>query len=276
MALLIVMPLSIAECGNSEKNTKRDAGAILLGLDSCNGSTELRRAGAPRSYATSFESLNDFSGFYIVPPDYHASCSHEQSSERVRTGSFSHRGWIYSSYSPSTPFINNNHRGYPAIQLHKLAGGPFVTPCLITLWVWLDVTLRAASPENEWFSLATITDDASDGWNNSVCVNVSYDGFLHLMHVPSPGLKQYIFQTATVIFPMRSWVKIEIYADFKNSGGYIKVRQDGVLVSHAPVNCRGKALAQAHFGLYAPPSLSSGVVFNDDLLIEEIDADPWQ
>jgi hypothetical protein len=29
-------------------------------------------------------------------------------------------------------------------------------------------------------------------------------------------------------------------------------------------------LAQAHFGLYAAPSITSGVVYNDDLTIREV------
>lgn len=275
MGMLVSAALVITSCRDDSSREKRTTQALLLGLASCSPSLDLQRSGTARNFATSFESVYDFSGFYLVPQNYHNSCSHDLSTEQFHTGPSAHKGWIYSSYLPSSPFVNNNHRGYPTIQLHKTAGGSFVTPCLITLWVWLDVTLRAASPENEWFSLATIADDTSDSWSNVVVVNVSYDGFLHLMHVPSPGQKQYLYQTNTLQFPMQQWVKMEIYVDFNSENGYIKVRQDGTLVSHARVYCRKKRLAQAHFGLYAPPSLSSGVVFNDDLLIQEVDSDPW-
>jgi hypothetical protein len=249
--------------------------AALLSAANCSDAFNLNRAASNRTYATSFESVNDFNGFYIVPQNYHGACSHGLATGTVHTGTYSHRGWIYDSYDPSTPFVNNNHRGYPTIQFHKTPGGSFVTPCLITFWVWLDVALAPAIPENEWFSLATLTDDASDVWSNSICINVSHDGFVHLMHVPWTGQKVHTVQTTSITFPMRQWVKIEIYADFRSSQGYLKVRQDGVLVSQANVYCRKKTLAQAHFGLYAPPSLSAGEVYNDDLTVQEVDADPW-
>ncbi len=56
------------------------------------------------------------------------------------------------------------------------------------------------------------------------------------MHVPSNGQGKRTFQTSTLKFPLRRWVKLTI---------------------------------GLHFGLYAPPSLSSGVVYNDDLVIQE-------
>jgi hypothetical protein len=274
-ALLVSAILTLESCSDDTSGGDTLKQAVILSAVNCSEALNLVRNTSNRTFTTSFESINDFSGFYIVPQNYHNSCSHDLVTENPHSGSYSHKGWIYSSYLPSTPYVNNNHRGYPTVQLYKLSVGPFVTPCLVTFWVWLDVTLHAASPENEWFSLATITDDSSDAWNNSVLVNVSYDGFLHLMHVPWTGQKQYIFQTTTTTFPTKQWVKVEIYIDFSSPEGYVKVRQNGILVSHAKVYCRKKALSQLHFGLYAPPSLSSGVIYNDDLTIQEIDSDPW-
>lgn len=72
---------------------------------------------------------------------------------------------------------------------------------------------------------------------------------------------------------MRQWVEIKIYADFARDSGYVKVWQDGILVSHARVNGGNGYLAQAHFGLYAPHSLSRGMVYNDDLIIREVDSE---
>ncbi len=46
--------------------------------------------------------------------------------------------------------------------------------------------------------------------------------------------------------------------------------QDGQLVSHAKISNVKDKLAQAHFGLYYPPQMTSGVVYNDDLLIEMV------
>jgi hypothetical protein len=109
---------------------------------------------------------------------------------------------------------------------------------------------------------------------------------------------------------MRQWVKLDVLLDFSPDNEYrspyAKVWQDGTLVSAARFNPRvtlaslnamkatlpclktwdgssveraeslcgavyAGGLAQAHFGLYAPPLLSSGKVYNDDLAIYEID-----
>ncbi len=232
------------------------------------------REGPLRTFETSFESENDFAGFYIVPQDYHNACSHELSTNVVRTGTYAHRGWIYASGEPSTVFVNNNHRAYPTVQFQKTPEGAFITPCWITLWVWLDMELHAAQPENEWFSFATLSADDSDNWNRVVCVNLSYDGFVHLMHVPDQGEQEHLYQTTNVVFPMRQWVRLDIYIDFDRDNGYAKVWQDGTLVSYARVEGGRWTLPQAHFGLYAPPSLSSGTVYNDDLTIREVDGEP--
>lgn len=240
----------------------------------CSPSADSVRTGPKRSFVTSFESVSDFSDFYIVPQNYHGSCSHDLSSEQVRSGAKSHKGWVYSSYVSENPFVNNNHRGYPTIQLDKTSGGRFVTPVLITMNVWLDMNLREMSPENEWFSFATITDDSSDVWSSPVLVNLSYEGFVHLMHVPWAGGKQTTFQTSTLLFPKSEWVELKIYLDFSNPEGVVRVWQNGILVSEAKVYCRKNAISQLHFGLYAPPTVSSGSIYNDDLRIEEVDGTP--
>lgn len=240
----------------------------------CAPSANLVRTQSNRTFFTSFESISDFSNFYIVPQNYHGSCSHDLSTEQVKTGAKSHKGWVYSSYIPGSLLVNNNHRGYPTIQLHKTSGGSFITPVLITMNVWLDMSLKQMSPENEWFSFATIADDSSDNWNSPVLVNLSYDGFVHLMHVPWMGLKQTSFQTTSLTFPKSQWVELKIYVDFSNPEGLVRVWQNGTLVSEAKVYCRKKTIAQLHFGLYAPPSISSGNVYNDDLKIEEVDGPP--
>ncbi|MBU4205127.1 hypothetical protein KKH26_03060 [Patescibacteria group bacterium] len=121
--------------------------------------------GEPRIFQTSFESVDDFNGFYIVPQNHLNSSTHELSSEKVHGGSYSHKAWIYDTNEPSTIILNNNHRAYPTVQLQKTPGGSFKTPVMITFWVWLDVNLSKRSPENEWFSFATLTQDPSDKWS---------------------------------------------------------------------------------------------------------------
>ena len=119
-----------------------------------------------------------------------------------------------------------------------------------------------------------------------------------------------IYQAVNHPMPLQSWVKISTYIDFTANNNfnspYMALWQNGVLVSAARFNPRidmqtylnlpnqptcitdlpanatpadaeascGYAyvggLAQAHFGLYAPPLLSSGRIYNDDLTVSEI------
>ncbi len=224
--------------------------------------------GQGRTYATGFESVSDFAGFYIVPRDARPTASHDQSREVVRSGTYSHKGWINGANPPSTRSINNNHRGYPTVQLYKLAGGAFRTPVQIELWVWLDVDLKPG----EWFSFATLDHTRRDSWD-PVLVNLNDRGFVELMHVPVNGQGRRDFQTSSIAFPMRRWVQLKIELHFSRQNGYAKVWQDGQLVSEAPVRKGNGLLTQAHFGLYAPPSMTTGVVYNDDLTIRELAAD---
>lgn len=221
-----------------------------------------------RTFETSFESVDDFKDFYIVPQNYKNSSSHELSDSIVHSGTYSHKAWAYDINEPSTALINNNHRAYPTIQLYKTQGGSFTTPCRITFWVWMDMVLKESSVgDNDWLSLATFCDDESDNWRRTVLVNVSHEGIVHLMHVPHQGEQRYLFQTDSITLPQKEWVKIEVYLDFREDA-YAKVWQNGALVSHADIESISNKLAQAHFGLYSPPQVSSGVIYNDDLKIE--------
>jgi hypothetical protein len=228
-----------------------------------------------RVFSTSFESAGDFAGFYIVPQNYMGTTSHDLSTENVLSGTYAHRAWVYGANPPSTPDVNNGHRGYPTVQLQKTPGGGYVCPCEITLHVWLDMPLDVPG---EWFSFATFTPDPTDAWARTILVNISAanpapgtaaGGVVHLMHVPNQGERLPTFQTSTILFPMRQWVELKIYLDLDPAHGEAKVWQDGQLVSTAPVNGGNGKLEQAHFGMYAAPELASGVVYNDDLEIRE-------
>jgi hypothetical protein len=217
-----------------------------------------------RAFETSFESVDDFKGFYIVSQDYMGTSSHDRSSEKVRTGGYSHKGWIYAANPPSTSTQNNNHRGYPTIQLYKTPGGAYKTPVLIEFWVWLDMVFRPG----EWFSFATLDHTTADQWD-AVLVNLSDKGIVHLHHVPYSQQAKTTFQTTTIKFPLKQWVKLTVSLHFGATDGYAKVWQDDQLVSTAEVKRGNGLFTQAHFGLYAAPSISSGVVYNDDLVIKE-------
>ncbi len=223
-----------------------------------------------REFTTSFESIDDFDGFYITPKIHLGTTFHELTDSNVYNGIYSHRAWINGSNVQSS--VNDkNHRGYPTVQFQKMPKGSFKTPCYISLWVWLDMELNVnAIGEDDWFSFATFTDDETDNWDRTVLVNLSADGFVHLQHTTNQGEKNRIFQTSTITFPQREWVELKIFLDF-GENGYAKVWQNGELVSHAKIGNITNQLSQAHFGLYCSPRLSTGEVFNDDLSIKEVD-----
>jgi hypothetical protein len=260
-----------------------------------------------RTFHTSFESAADFSGFYVVPQAYLGTSSHGLSKEQVHDGTYSHKGWIYGA-NPIVSGVNTNHRGYPTIPIYKAAGGPYQNHVFIQLWVWLDMNLEDVS-ERDWFSFATLTPYADDIWPRTIQVNLGSDGFVALQHVPEQGqFAQDIYQPNAMLFPQKTWVKLSIYMDFTSANqfnhSFAAVWQDDTLVSAARFNPRinpltvPKALwpsclsgwdgvsilqaeqmcgasyvggvAQAHFGLYAPPGIASGAIYNDDLTIEEV------
>ncbi len=177
----------------------------MLLLLSCNKGFNNISEQPKRAFATSFESVSDFDGFYITPQSHLGTTFHELTDSNVYSGTYSHRAWIKGANSAST--INNNHRGYPTVQFQKTPKGPFKTPCYVSLWVWLDMELNAnAVGEDDWFSFATFTDDETDNWNRTVLVNLSADGFVHLQHTTNQGEQNSIFQTSDITFPQREWV----------------------------------------------------------------------
>ena len=235
--------------------------------------------GPLRTFSTSFESASDFSGFYVVPPGAYDSC-HELSSNVVHDGQFAHKAWILAARADNNDGLAYRpHRAYPTIQFQKTSNGVFRTPCLVTLWVDLDLVLvaRPHGHINDWVSFATLTPDVSRNWSRVVCVNLGPDGYLRLVHVPRQGQQQHLLQvshasdpTGALVFPRREWVRIDVYIDFDQTRGCARLWQDGMLVSHAKVEGGRGALAQAHFGLYASAAIPSGTVYNDRLRIAEV------
>ncbi|PKL90720.1 MAG: hypothetical protein CVV21_11245 [Candidatus Goldiibacteriota bacterium HGW-Goldbacteria-1] len=252
-----------------------------------------------------FESADDFSGYFTVPQNHMETASHELSQDNIYGGNFAHKGWIYGANTVIYG-TNTNHRGYPTVQMYK-DKGVFSGPVFIELMVWLDIALEEMENKN-WFSFVTLCTYSDDSWYRVITANISYNHNLHLFHVPNQGEHVIdIYENDAIAFPMRQWVKITMLVDFSSqnqySSPYAKLWQDGVLVSAATFNPRinppadsalwpaclsgwdgndvadaesmcsltyEQGLAQAHFGLYAAPLLSSGTAYNDNLKIYEL------
>lgn len=225
-----------------------------------------------KTFMSSFETVDDFSGFYITPQGHLKTTFHELSDSIVHNGIYSHRAWIDGANPPSTISTSNNHRGYPTIQFQNSPQGTFQTPCYISIWVWLDMELQHSTTggEDDWFSFATFSDDESDNWKRTVLVNLDPNGFVHLQHTSNQGEQTSIFQTTSLTFPQKEWVELKMYLDFRKNG-YAKVWQNGQLVSHSIIENITNKLSQAHFGLYCSPQIMIGTVYNDELVIREVE-----
>lgn len=225
------------------------------------GAAPAQAAKAPhRVFKSGFESVSDFSGMYISPGT--ASTQHALVASPRHHGKLAHCGWITGA-GTSADVDGPNHRGYPTEQLYRLApGGGFATPAIIKLWVWADVSMVPG----QWFSLATLSADASNAWARVVTVNIDPGGWINVFHVPDQGAHVPEIETHRR-FPMRKWVQLKIRIDFDPQHGFIEVYQSGVLVARAPVRGGHGRLEQAHFGMYAISSLTAGKVCNDDLTI---------
>jgi len=252
---------------------------MSLIIISCSNNLEPNKNTSLRSFETSFETESDFAGFYIVPPgDYDS--YHVKSADNVYDGSYSHKAWILKARAENNDgLVYLPHRAYPTIQFKKITDGVFRTPCLVSLWVNLEMTLidRPNGNIDDWFSFVTLTPDTSDNWSRTVLVNLTPDGYVKLVHVPLQGQQQRIYQAdstndpvGNLSFLQKKWVRFDILIDFNSTNGFAKVWQNGTLISHAKVEGGNGYLAQAHFGLYASAAISAGVIYNDKLRIKEV------
>ena len=238
-----------------------------------------------RSFSTGFESTSGFSGFYLVPQNYQNAASHNQvaggtNGVAAHGGSYMHEGWIYGQGPDCPSWVNCNHRGYPTIQMYKTAQGSFSGTVFIEFYVYLNMTVA----DKQWFSFATLSADRSDSWSRVVLVNLGNlntgtANYMHLMHVPYHGQSVWKYQASSLngglAFPSSpQWVKISVCLNMHPETGYAKVWQNDVLVSSADVRGGCGLFEQAHFGLYAIPTISSGTVYNDDLTMQEVSVCP--
>ncbi len=249
---------------------------IVSGLFACSMILEPTYTGPLRTFTSSFESQSDFDGFYIEPGGDFASAQ-ALSTNQVHDLTYAHKAWILAARADNNDGVYKPHRAYPTIQFQKTVNGIYRTPCLVSLWVWLDISLtdRPAGQIDDWFSFITLSPDASDNWSRTVVVNITPDGYIRLVHVPRQGEQEYIYQASatsapTNTFPYREWVRLDVLIDFDSSLGYAKLWQNGVLISHARVEGGVGGMAQLHFGLYASAALSSGIIYNDSLRIMEV------
>ena len=258
-------------------------------------------------YKMGFNSREDVSKFYVVPQDDQKSASHDLTAEKSIEGGFSHKAWMYKANRRKAG-INTNHRAYPTFQMRKTALGIIKTAALVDIWVWADIDMYPVE-DKSWFSIATFTSYADNKWPRSYLINVDRNYKMHLMYVPDhPEAAPDIFATKDIVFPRAQWVRVTAFIDYTKNNRFaapiIAVWQDEQLIAASRLNTRvniaklpahqrpeclalwdqtdlkkaedlcdlefTNGLAQMHFGLYAPPLLSSGVIYNDKLEVSEV------
>jgi hypothetical protein len=253
-----------------------------------------------------FESEEEFADFYITPSPHLGTTWHERASAAF-AGSSSHHAWIDGT-NPVIPGENTNHRGYPTVQFQKTAGGPLQGLVLIELMVWLNIELRRQEGM-DWFSFVTVTSYGDDFWQRTLLFNVDSDGLTRLMHVPGQQQRILDLFQSDAVFPMREWAKVTMLLDFTsaNTAGapYLKAWVNEQPVSAARFDPRIDprtvdrslwppcldgwdeqslddaearcglqylgGVAQVHLGMYAPPLISRGDVYNDELYFYELE-----
>lgn len=260
-----------------------------------------------KKFKAGFESASDFDGFYITP--YNNGTSHHEFTDINKiSGINSNHGYITGA-NPILPGQNTNHRAYPTIQMYKKPSlDTFYGKVLIEFWVNVNFPLYPIENKN-WVSLASFTSYADDYWSKELLINLDSNYIINLTNAPDTNQSIHdIYQTDSIVLNTNQWAKITVLIDYTidntYNSQYAAVWQNGQLVSASRINNRltvdsaralnrpcstnlpstatvqdyenacglnyVNGLAQAHFGLYAAPLLSSGEIFNDDLSITEI------
>lgn len=263
------------------------------------------RLSVHRTVAFPFEHQEEFAAFHVTPVPHLGTTRHALSPS-AHTGAWSHHAWIEGA-NPIRAGENTNHRGYPTVQFHKTAEGPMQELVFVEVMIWLDVSLEPVAGK-EWFSFVTATSYADDAWARTVLFNLDADGVGRLMHVPGQTQRTIDLHQGTELFPLRRWMKLSIALDYTtdNPAGaptvtvWVDERRvssarfnpridpasvdralwpacldgwDGARLEDAEAACGlvyAGGLAQVHLGLYAPPLLSRGEIYNDELYFYEL------
>jgi len=259
------------------------------------------------TYTNGFNTLADFTGMYIEPQNNQGTSTHELTTEKSLEGGFSHKAWMYGT-NPVVSGTNTNHRAYPTFQMNNTPFGIATGATLIDFYVWVDINLFNQAEKN-WLSLATFSSYSDQYWPHSYLINVDKDYKMGFQHVPvheqsTPD----IFHNTSIVMPSNQWVRVTVYIDYTSANTFnsptIALWQDGVMVMASKFNHRIEpsayapadqpacasgwngqllidlenmcsfvytgGLAQMHFGLYTPPLLSSGTIYNDALTVQKL------
>ncbi|MBN2753949.1 MAG: hypothetical protein JXR81_03670 [Candidatus Goldbacteria bacterium] len=263
-----------------------------------------------KQFVTGFEAISDFDSFYIVPDGYLGTTYHSLTNSSKHGGSYSHFAFINGSNSVTPYLNTNHrgyptiqlYKTQGAFQGAVFC--EFYVKLNITLTAsadmeWFSFATLTSYGDDYWSRTVLVNLD----YNNIVRL-------MHMPAQGQSVCDIYQTDTVTFPMNewVKLSILLDYTSDNEYLSPYAKVWQNDVLVSGARFNPRvdpstidtgwwpdcltspvlwapsdgieaaesrcglnyTAGLAQAHFGMYAPPLLTGGEVWNDDLVIYEI------
>jgi hypothetical protein len=164
----------------------------------------------------------------------------------VYRGEHMYKGWAHGA-------SDELHRPYPV--LHTDIPSPLVNRFM----VYIDADYDQVG--EDWIHLAT--------WGNNE------DWIVHTMSVRFRKVEmahldwEWIGPDPAPDFPLHQWVRFTVYIDYEaEEGGLVHVWQDGMHIMRGVfTQASGNHLLRAHWGLYAPGTLTQGAEYNDEIQI---------
>jgi hypothetical protein len=198
------------------------------------------------------------------------------SSERARSGSYSHRSEITCSYTEE----DSVHRGYGGLQFSGDAVLPAYTNSgtgidaphglVNTYWSYLETS--TTFEDGTWFSFWTV--NSACDWSDPVMTLGLEDpsnrlAAAHYWH-GSGGTRT--FTDGAPGFPLGQWVRTTIYVNYHDD--VMHVWQDGQHVSEVTFDRAATTICHWHWGAYASADNDDIVLFEDDISIWKLE-EPW-
>lgn len=222
------------------------------------------------------EEYSEFNGFHVEPL-VQTDVEHDLLAENVFDGQKSHKAWMKAIKTGG-----DNHRAYATVQLQNAGFDRGFSPyCLMDFWAYVDVDMFDEA-DKDWVSLATFTSYEDNTWPRSVLLNLDRDYGLHIQHRNVNTDAFPVYGDPRFTFPRSQWNRITILTDYTFApqkpvlvtwiDGVERIRTEftdrlsGLEEEANDYNYYG-GMVQFHAGLYAPPLLTSGTMYNDNLQI---------
>jgi len=211
-----------------------------------------------------FRNWRDFTGETTPSaPSYDDGAGIRQSLQVLTLGGESYTTYKATIYAATTA----DHRAYATLQYATTTSGVFATPVYLDFYFLMQ---GLTIPQGGYAIIAMFSPDGGTPLRY-ITLDLDSNNMLHLNFVPNQqGSTQWIYQNFNNPMPSNAWVNITAYIDFSASGGIMAIWQDGVIQSVANVNGGSGTLKQMHLGLIASGAISSGTIYNYNLVTQKV------